>query len=80
MKQMRMLLATIVVLLFLTSCGGQAKSQQRFVPVSYNWWYAALDTKTGQICKTFKWKDDAYPDRTQGLPECLELYERFPDR
>lgn len=41
----------------------------------------ALDTKTGQLCKTWEWQSTnrQNPDSYENLPLCVDLYNRFPD-
>lgn len=40
----------------------------------------ALDTQTGQLCKTWVWvsKDRRSPDPYEDLPTCDSLYKAFP--
>jgi len=37
----------------------------------------ALDTKTGQLCKTYEWSWRTNP--WASIPRCLDLYKNFPD-
>jgi hypothetical protein len=63
---------------------------QRFVPIAQNAAGTpsldyALDTKTGQICKTWDWQITPAPpgSRSEGIneiPECLALYQQDPDK
>ena len=48
------------------------QSYQRFVPVAASDRDFALDTKTGQLCKTWSWSIADSP--LSGLPTCSELY------
>ena len=72
-----------------TPVPGRVSSYQRFVPttgsppVALNW---ALDTKTGQICRTWDWNvENAKPDNdgrvgiALAAPTCFDLYTRYPD-
>jgi hypothetical protein len=49
--------------------------EQRFIPVGMALTRAALDTKTGQQCRTAQ---DA-PPAFKSLPMCADLLSRFPD-
>jgi hypothetical protein len=63
---------------------------QRFMPIaplpyeSALWHGAfALDTKTGQLCKTISWQSPGTTDLVQSLNQvktCLELYAEYPDQ
>jgi hypothetical protein len=63
---------------------------QRFMPIaplpyeSALWHGAfALDTKTGQLCKTISWQITGTTDLVQSLNQiktCLELYTKYPDQ
>ena len=80
-----------VILLGLTSCGRKAERlphYQRFVPIAnpdvlggparevIPWHgFFALDTKTGQLCRTTGYALQGF----QGLPECMKLYQQYPD-
>jgi hypothetical protein len=41
----------------------------------------ALDTKTGQLCKTWQWisTNRQNPDSYEDLPLCIALYNQYPD-
>jgi hypothetical protein len=62
-----------------TPSSSQAVQQpyQRFVPAAASDRDFALDTKTGKLCKTWRWTvaDSALND----LPECVALRDQFPD-
>lgn len=47
---------------------------QRFVPVAASDRDFALDTKTGQLCKTWNWSIANSP--LSSLPQCIELYNQ----
>ncbi len=55
-----------------------SSSYQRFIfpprPAPFTESSVALDTKTGQLCKTFDWKDN--PEIPSGLPLCSAALER----
>ncbi len=67
-----------------------ALGYQRFVPMAQHAGGPAvldfaLDTKTGQLCRTWPWEvTDTKPgSRAEGLnnlPECFTLYTQYPDR
>lgn len=40
----------------------------------------ALDTQTGQLCRTWYWQstDRAHPDSYEDLPVCVDLYQQYP--
>ena len=40
----------------------------------------ALDTQTGQLCRTWYWQstDRKHPDAYEDLPVCINLYQQFP--
>lgn len=65
------------------------KPSARFVPITWGpanltgvpWSGAfALDTKTGQLCKTYSWEilGRKQDDLLNSLPECLSLYQQYP--
>ena len=80
-----------IILLGLTACNPAADKPpryQRFVPIAADIvggsairegvpWHGffALDTKTGQLCRTTGYALQGF----QGLPECIQLYQKYPD-
>jgi hypothetical protein len=40
----------------------------------------ALDTQTGQLCRTWIWQstDRVHPDAYENLPVCISLYLQYP--
>ena len=67
----------------------EKRPYQRFVPIPSASPYAAtmdvsLDTKTGQVCRTWDWevadaKSGSRGEAVSNLPKCIELYTKYPD-
>lgn len=87
---MKPTLATILFLILIAGCGDNqsrpssppvVQPVNRFIQVhsgNTGPWYIALDTQTGQLCKTYPWPDEQNKQLIQGLPECFYLYGAYP--
>jgi hypothetical protein len=56
-----------------------AQNQKSTEPTDINVVYLALDTKTGQVCRTWDWGvSEKLPGA--GFPTCISLYKMFPEK
>lgn len=74
-----LLLALLLILLLGCETRASKDNGQRFVPFptpqKYFDGWLALDTKNGQLCKTWPWRDgeQGFLWRLNGIPECKDL-------